>query len=224
MKTWPIVYIFCMDLVAELVAIVFKLDSLRIMTKPLLMILLFVIVAIQSFKRQLFKSLLLSALFCSLLGDTFLLFEKNYPWFFIAGLLSFLIAHLFYISLFLQIKKFQHNHSTLNKTAIVFLLIYVALLFTLLYPSIGTLKIPVLVYALIVATMFIVSLYAFSYSLFWQTICIWGALLFLLSDSILALNKFGYPFPSASFLVMLTYGLAQLFIVLGVSNSFGSFK
>ena len=42
-----------------------------------------------------------------------------------------------------------------------------------------------------------------------------GALLFILSDSILAINKFYQPFELAGFLIMVTYGFAQLFIVQG---------
>ena len=42
------------------------------------------------------RLLLLAALACSLVGDSFLMF----PGFFIPGLVSFLIAHLFYIALF----------------------------------------------------------------------------------------------------------------------------
>ncbi len=42
-----------------------------------------------------------------------------------------------------------------------------------------------------------------------------GAVFFLLSDSLLAINKFYRPFELAGILVMLTYGLAQLFITEG---------
>jgi hypothetical protein len=36
-----------------------------------------------------------------------------------------------------------------------------------------------------------------------------------MSDSILAINKFYQPFEAAGVLIMLTYGLAQFFIVQG---------
>ena len=42
-----------------------------------------------------------------------------------------------------------------------------------------------------------------------------GALLFVISDSVLAINKFYQPFEVAGVIIMLTYGLAQLFIVEG---------
>ena len=42
-----------------------------------------------------------------------------------------------------------------------------------------------------------------------------GALLFVISDSVLAVNKFHHSFEIADVVIMLTYGLAQLFIVEG---------
>ena len=42
-----------------------------------------------------------------------------------------------------------------------------------------------------------------------------GAFLFIISDSLLAINKFYQPFGYAGIVIMLTYGIAQLFITLG---------
>ncbi|HRF25670.1 MAG TPA: lysoplasmalogenase family protein, partial [Chitinophagaceae bacterium] len=42
-----------------------------------------------------------------------------------------------------------------------------------------------------------------------------GAILFVISDSVLAINKFYYPFEYRGVLIMLTYGMAQWFIVKG---------
>jgi len=42
-----------------------------------------------------------------------------------------------------------------------------------------------------------------------------GAFLFVISDSLLAINKFYSSFEGAGLLIMLTYGLAQLFITEG---------
>ena len=45
-----------------------------------------------------------------------------------------------------------------------------------------------------------------------------GALLFVISDSSLAINKFYIPFEYAGIIIMLTYALAQLFIIEGASR------
>lgn len=66
--------------------------------------------------------------------------------------------------------------------------------------------------------MLLVAAHSFS----WQTnIGKWvitGALLFVASDSLLAINKFYQPFNSAGLAIMATYGLAQLFIVIGLTK------
>ena len=43
-----------------------------------------------------------------------------------------------------------------------------------------------------------------------------GAILFIISDSVLAINKFYQPFKGAGIIIMLTYAFAQMLIVLGV--------
>lgn len=45
-----------------------------------------------------------------------------------------------------------------------------------------------------------------------------GALLFIISDSVLAINRFYNQFEPAGLIVMLTYGLAQLLITDGAIN------
>lgn len=42
-----------------------------------------------------------------------------------------------------------------------------------------------------------------------------GALLFVLSDTVLAINKFYQPFELSGLVIMLAYGFAQLLIVTG---------
>ena len=80
-------------------------------------------------------------------------------------------------------------------------------------------KAPVLVYGIVISFMFMLAMHM----LFikkriagkWMVI---GALLFVISDSILAINKFYQSFEMAGILIMVTYGLAQFFIVEGASS------
>jgi uncharacterized membrane protein YhhN len=81
----------------------------------------------------------------------------------------------------------------------------------------GALKIPVIIYALIICSMLLSSIYIYPiikppFNGFFVT----GALLFVFSDSLLALNKFYHPFTLAGAGIMLTYCAAQYFIVIGV--------
>ncbi|NJM25768.1 MAG: lysoplasmalogenase [Bacteroidia bacterium] len=87
----------------------------------------------------------------------------------------------------------------------------------ILLPHLGALKIPVVIYALVLVTMVLSALYRFGKT---TTLSFWlvlgGALLFMTSDSLLAINKFIAPLPMAGFWIMLTYGAAQWCIVVGL--------
>jgi uncharacterized membrane protein YhhN len=86
----------------------------------------------------------------------------------------------------------------------------------LLWPSFGSMKIPVLIYGITISTMLSAAIWQYQKlddrtSLF----LIIGAALFVTSDSILAVNKFSSSFDNAGIFIMTTYIMAQLFIVLG---------
>jgi uncharacterized membrane protein YhhN len=87
----------------------------------------------------------------------------------------------------------------------------------ILLPSLGDLKIPVFVYALVISTML---LFAFKGFLIWKEPANWyillGAIIFVSSDSILAFDKFYVQIMHGSFLIMVTYLLAQYLIVKGI--------
>jgi uncharacterized membrane protein YhhN len=86
-----------------------------------------------------------------------------------------------------------------------------------LMPFLGDLKIPVTIYASIISIML---LFAFNGFLVWEKpgnlLVFLGAFFFIISDSILAINKFYAPIPKSSFFIMLTYLLAQYLIVIGI--------
>ena len=88
---------------------------------------------------------------------------------------------------------------------------------TTLFPKLGPLKIPVIVYAIVITSMLFV---VFKGSLKWaipaNNYILIGAILFVSSDSILAFNKFYAPITQASFYIMITYCMAQYFIVAGI--------
>ena len=103
-----------------------------------------------------------------------------------------------------------------NLFVVIGVMIYAATLFIFLYPHIGNLKIPVAVYALTISVMLITAVYAFNKNNQQsRKLCIAGAILFVVSDSLLSVNKFYYSFPLANVLIMLTYALAQFAIVKG---------
>ena len=185
-------------------------------TKPLLMPLLILAFARGHQHKNIFSRLMISGLIFSWLGDISLMQEDKNGIFFILGLCCFLTTHILYILFFLRIPSGQKSYFRKYPLLLLVIVVYVFELMVLLWPYLGGLKIPVLVYALIIGTM--LTLAAWQYKRIPDKIAflfIGGALLFVLSDSILALNKFRQALPSAGILIMLTYIAAQTLIVLG---------
>lgn len=190
-------------------------ESLHFIAKPLLVpaLLLLLFVTQNGVKG---KMLLMTGLFFSWAGDVLLMFESKHALFFIFGLVCFLVTHIFYISYFLKLKS--ANISLLKKYPVLILLVtgYGVSLVWLLYPHLGDLKLPVMAYATIICTMLLCSLHVFlkvnkQAAVYYLA----GAAFFVLSDSLLAINKFYQPFAYAGAFIMITYCAAQYFIVRG---------
>ncbi len=168
------------------------------------------------------KNLLLTGLIFSWLGDVFLLFDYKHALFFIFGLACFLTTHIFYIIYFLRIRS--ENISLLKKhpAFIALVLAYGITLVWQLYPYLGDLKLPVMVYAAVICSMLLCSLHIFlKVNKKAAAGYFWGAAAFVVSDSLLAINKFyaqhpaDEPFAYAGVFIMLTYCAAQFFIING---------
>ena len=176
------------------------------LTKPLLVPCLMVLVWLQS-RTIRGHGIILAALFFSWLGDVLLMLpDKD---FFMGGLAAFLSAHVCYIWIF-------SREATYHPLRVLPFLMYVALL--LAGPLNGklpeNLQIPVYSYIIVITSMGIVASLRNTQRPGYELILI-GSILFILSDSFLALNKFSSPLPLSGLWVMLTYGLAQYFIVKG---------
>ncbi|MBZ4034812.1 lysoplasmalogenase [Flavobacterium sp. 17A] len=164
------------------------------------------------------KNTLLAALVFSWIGDVILLFTDLGEIYFILGLVSFLTAHILYCILFNKQNRIRKKQ---NKSLFIIGSILIALyligMVSVLMPHLGDLQIPVIVYATIISIML---LFAFNGLLVWERpgnlLVFLGAFFFIVSDSILAVNKFYVPIQKSSFFIMLTYLLAQYLIVLGI--------
>jgi uncharacterized membrane protein YhhN len=147
--------------------------------------------------------LLVAALGFSLVGDVML------PAHFIPGLVSFLIAHLCYTALFRQDAPWFANRKALAGT-----LIAAAAMYAVLFPHLApVLKIAVAIYATVIACMAAQAIGRAAVLKDANAIGVAaGALVFMLSDSLLAIDKFAAPLPMAQFLVLATYYVAQVLI------------
>lgn len=152
------------------------------------------------------KWLLVAAVVFSGAGDVILdlTFQGN----FIAGLVSFLTAHIFYVALFLKGAAVRRNMILPTVLAVAF----PAAMAAFLWPHLGQMQLPVAVYIGVISSMLVTSLHRSRLNF----TVIAGAIAFVISDSVLALNKFYSPFPWARYAIMATYYLAQYLIVTGV--------
>jgi sterol desaturase/sphingolipid hydroxylase (fatty acid hydroxylase superfamily) len=176
--------------------------------KPLAMLLAIVYVAQRLQLRAApnrFGVLLVAGLVFSLAGDCFLMF----PGFFIPGLVSFLIAHLFYISLFKQGMGWFPS-----RRALVITLGFGAAMYAFLFNGLDpVLKIAVAAYVVVIALMAAQAIGRATVLRDRASIGVaFGAGFFMLSDALLATNKFAMPLPMAQFWVLATYYVAQILI------------
>jgi uncharacterized membrane protein YhhN len=208
--------IFFAALFVECAAIGFGFESLQFVSKPSLMLILLVYFTANARSLSRLKYAVMLALFFSWLGDIFLLLEKQNPRLFIFGLGSFLAAHLCYIVYFHQIKTRNSVKTRLKILPSLAVLIYVLSLFILLAPNLGNLRLPVAFYTLTLAAMLLASIHAFDFRKHdFARLCVAGTSLFVLSDSLLAINRFYQPFAFAGIFIMLTYAVAQFLITVG---------
>ena len=154
------------------------------------------------------------ALLLSLCGDVFLMLPLKFG--FELGLVSFLVAHLFFL------RAFTRDAPLFGKRwpLVLLALLSVANLLVL-WPSIGNaLRLPVLAYMLCLVCM---SAQAVSRALSLGTVGARmagvGGIAFLISDTTLAYNKFHAPIPHSAWIVLGTYYLALYLIARSTAAS-----
>lgn len=210
-----IVYVFLLLVILELVAVAANISCLQLVVKPLLIPALFVLLAVSKTALP-GKQLLLYGLVFSWLGDVLLMFEDRHVLFFIFGLVSFLTTHVFYILYFLQIKSQKSSWLKKRPILIALVLAYGVTLVWQLFPYLGDLAIPVIIYAAVICTMLLCCLHiVLKVNKKAAGFYLIGATAFVISDSLLAINKFYQPFALAGLFIMLTYCAAQFFIIRG---------
>lgn len=157
------------------------------------------------------KYFYLAALAASSFGDVFLATSITHS--FILGLASFLIAHLFYLIVFIKSQSGEENATT-NNFLISLIILFSVVMATYILPATAELLVPVAIYLLVITVM---ATTAFKKNMHKLTLL--GVISFLISDSILALSIFKTPLPQSDYLVMVTYYLAQSLIISGVIST-----
>jgi len=224
MKKTIWIILFALVLLIDLVAVYLNDEPLQFITKPLLMPLLAIYLLLQtSSATSGLKAWIFLALFFSWVGDILLLFDERGPNFFLFGLSAFLVAQVFYIVFFHNIRMREYIRG--NALLLLLVIVYYSILISVLSPYLGNMKLPVRIYGVVLSFMVMLALHTTlgknKKAALWMTM---GAILFVASDSTLAFNKFFSSFDYAGLIVMLTYGLAQLFITEGAVKYINSEK
>lgn len=193
-------------------------------TKPLLMTVLSVWFYLEMKPTfTIFHKFLLAGFIFSIFGDTFLMFVENKPprpEFFLYGLGSFLVTHICYLFAFLKFPSTKKGFIQRKPFWVLpFLLLFFGNIFILWSGIPSAMQIPVVVYSLAIVLMAIGALNLkgkASKSVFkWIFI---GAILFVISDSLIGLNKFrgnDFQIPMVRILIMGFYLLGQYFLAKG---------
>lgn len=204
----------------ELVAVAISAERLQWVFKPLIMLVLGAYYYTQSTQPISLTKSVMAAIVFSWIGDISLMFQGKNELYFMVGLGAFLIAHICYVMAYSQhiekkegaglhgIQKFRFSLPiVLAGTGLI----------TILYAHLGVFKIPVAVYAIVLMVMTLQALFRYGYT---NTVSFWfvfvGAILFMISDSMIAVNKFLSSFELAGLAIMATYILAQFLIVRGL--------
>jgi len=205
---WRILYAITAGVLVT--GLVLDLKSLYIFAKPLLMVILLLYFVASTQTYPAWRHLVTLALVFSWAGDVFLI---SGDWF-VAGLAAFLVAHIFYIAAYQKTGAADGILQPL--TVAVFAFFGICLMWSI-YPGLQDLQVPVFLYALVLLGM---GVWAFkrkdgTNGSSFRLVAL-GAVLFVLSDSLIALNRFAFVIPAERILVMSIYLTAQYLIVQGL--------
>ncbi len=218
-EDWSI-FLFWLVSLAHLIAVTVNLKTLGYLTKPLLMVFLAIYFLDHTYKKN--RRLIIAplvALVFSWAGDIFLLFSGKNEFWFITGLGSFLIAQIFYIITY-RIYRFpviQKHHPIKKFLLYSFLVLFAMVLWSKLYPVLDGFRLPVTLYTLAILTMTLSAAGRLGRTSSRSFILvISGSVLFLISDTLIALNKFLVTIPQERLLIMASYITGQFLIIHGL--------
>ncbi|MBC8221042.1 MAG: lysoplasmalogenase [Proteobacteria bacterium] len=181
--------------------------------KPLTMLLIVVMgLILLPEKLDWYHYALLIGLLFSIGGDVALMWPSDK---FMLGLVSFLTGHIFYIS-----GLISGIELSLSWYVWVPLIILGSGMFLGLRSGLGRMQIPVLLYILVILIMSGTAWERhFQLELPQTYFALWGATLFILSDALLAWNRFRVKFKSAQLFILGTYYTAQWALAISLSQS-----
>ena len=199
-------FVFILVSVLDITGIIVKEPSLLFLFKPFILLSLLFLYSSSVVTRNKWYVM---ALIFSFFGDVFLLYPGEF--FFMMGLVSFLLAHFIFIKI--VIGRIQKTSFIKIITSIIpFFIVFGFLMFTL-KDSLNKMLLPVVVYGLTISTFGVISFIDFQNTKSKKSLfMLIGALVFMISDSMLAINKFYNAMHLFEVIIMITYILAQYLI------------
>jgi uncharacterized membrane protein YhhN len=202
--------------------VVEDMPLLHYCSKPLLMVIL--LVRMLPLRTKAVRLGAIAVAF-SWVGDILLMMNSdlvpsvNEQSWFMLGLVAFLVAHVFYISSFMQVDDSSHQVHVIKKYPLIMFGYggLTVLIFIKLSGNLGDMAIPVFLYTVAILVVLLTGTNRYGRVPIKSFLLVLvGTWLFTLSDSLIAFNKFSKEIPMAAFWIMLTYAGAQWLIVKGL--------
>ncbi len=176
--------------------------------KPLTMVLICLTAILGGSDLSVYKMMIIAGLVCSLAGDIFLMLPADR---FLPGLIAFLFAHLCYIT------AFASDIISLSWWPLIPLIIWAIVFYLFISSALGKLKIPVIIYVVIILMMTWLAWERWIQTKQSETLLVLiGAVLFAISDTILAADRFKGVFKPARALRLAVYFAGQWLIASSV--------
>ena len=204
----------------------FDISQARIVIKPLICLILAGYLVSNTRLGGNFNKLIFAGLIFSLVGDIALIFAGKGGTFFLIGLGAFLLAHISYAIAFFRDYKYNPAGSkTLGHVTVFGMAVFTMGFYLWLRPYLNEMKIPVMAYMVIISIMMITAAYRYGrVNLISFELIFTGAIFFIISDSLLAINMFVQPFLYSGIFIMATYMIAQYLITMGALGRVVSVK
>ena len=181
----------------------------QVIFKPLAMLIIISIAILYTAIDFNYKIFIIAGLLLSLVGDMFLIFPEKH---FTKGLIAFLLGHIFYIVAFVVSAGF-HYTEWIYLPIVIISIVYLK---TILSHT-GKKTLPVIIDVILIAMMGWMALERLYYlQTLGALLAATGACLFMISDSVLAINKFKKSFHKAELIILSTYYSAQWLLTLSV--------
>jgi len=210
---------FLLLLFVHCICIYAEMDTWRSVTKLLLVPLLITYLAMHQSPFN-WKSRPIYGLFFSFLGDALLIGEG--ATFFLSGMIAFVLAHMNYSYFFLQLQPVKKDTRQVFVMTLILMLLFSSIVYLFLDGYLGSYQLPVMFYMLFISLMASLAVHTLTNAVLKPITLkyfIPGAVLFVISDAVLALNLFRFHAIWLSVGVMLTYGLAQFFLTRGFEKT-----